>query len=146
MSLLGDIVTLVPEAEEFLNAGIPVLESIGVGIGKFVGGIISGVGSGIAEQLPPISAAMKEFVNNFVGIDSSALDGAKSLAEVITAIGAASIVDGIAGFLNFSKETPIEQFASNAGQLVDAVARISAKLEGVTINDEAIEKVAKAGT
>ena len=146
MSLLGGLVTLVPQAEEFLNAGIPVLESIGVGIGKFVGGIIGGVGSGIAEQLPPISAAMKEFVNNFVGIDSSALDGAKSLAEIITAIGAASIVDGIAGFLNFSKETPIEQFASNAGQLVDAVTGISAKLEGVTINDEAIDKVAKAGT
>ena len=146
MSLLGGLVTLVPEAEEFLNAGIPVLESIGVGIGKFVGGIIGGIGSGIAEQLPPISAAMKEFVNNFVGIDSSALDGVKSLAEIITAIGAASIVDGIAGFLNFSKETPIEQFASNAGQLVDAVAGISAKLEGVTIDDKAIEKVAKAGT
>ena len=143
---LGALVTYIPQVEEFLNNGIPVLEAIGVGIGKFIGGFIGGVGSGFAEQLPPISAAIKEFVNNFVGINTSAVDGAKALAEVISAIGVSSITDGIASILNFSKENPIEQFATNAGALVDAVKGISEKLNGVTINEEALEQVAKVGT
>ena len=145
MVALGGLVSSIPQVEEFLNKGIPVLESIGVGLGKFIGGFIGGIGSGFCEQLPAMSAAITDFVNNFTGIDSSSLDGVSALTEVITAIGAASIVDGIANVLNFSKQTPIEQFATNAEQLVDAVKGISDKLKGVTINEEQIAAVAKAG-
>lgn len=132
-------------AEQALDGAIMVLGKVGEAFGKLIGNFIGGIGSGIAKQLPTISEAITDFVNNFTGIDASSLSGVSTLAEVITAIGAASIVDGIANVLNFSKQTPIEQFATNAEQLVDAVKGISEKLKGVTINEEQIAAVAKAG-
>lgn len=146
MIALGALVNLIPEVQQFVDTGIPLLVSIGEGIGRFVGAFIGGIGTGICEQLPRMSECISEFVNNFTGIDSSAVDGVKSFAEVIAAIGSASIVDGIAGLLNFSEETPIEQFKQNALDLVTAIKEISESLNGVTINDTAIESVAKAGT
>ena len=146
MIALGALVNLFPEVQQFVDTGIPLLVSIGEGIGRFIGAFIGGIGTGICEQLPRMSECISEFVNNFTGIDSSAVDGVKSFAEVIAAIGSAAIVDGIAGVLNFSEETPIEQFKQNALDLVSAIKEISESLNGVTINDTAIESVAKAGT
>lgn len=142
---LGGLMTYVPEAQQFLDAGIPVLESIGVGIGKFVGGIIGGVGSGIAGQLTEIGTALTTFVNGFADVDPNAFSGVSSIAKCIAIIGGASIIDGIANFLNFSDQTPMEQFMTSAVQLVTTMITVSGMLKGVTIENDKIDAVAKAG-
>lgn len=144
MTAIGALVTAVPKVEEFLNKGIPVLEAIGSGIGKFIGAFVGGIGTGLCEQLPIMSDAISEFVNNFTEINSSSLDGVNTLAKVIKAIAGASILNGLSSIFNFGK-SPIEQFKESASQLVDVVVYISDKVKGKSIDSEQIKIFANAG-
>lgn len=144
ISAVAGLVGSIPGAQEFLNNGIPVLEAIGTGLGKFIGGFVGGIGEGITDSLPAMSENIKAFVNNFTGIDSSAVEGAKSVVGVITAIAGANIADFISKMLTLGQD-PMETFGSNLNSFGDAVISFSNKLREANIDESAIAAAANVG-
>ena len=142
---VASLVNLIPGAQKFLDGGIQILEKLGYGLGSFFGNIVGGFASGTTSGLPEIADNLKTFVNTFSGIDKSAFDGVKVLADVITEISAAGILNGISKFLNFG-EDPMKQFAENVTILVGSLVDISTKLnESGGVDTTAIEKIANIG-
>ena len=142
---VASLVNLIPGAQKFLDGGIQILEKLGYGLGSFFGNIVGGFASGTTSGLPEIADNLKTFVNTFSGIDKSAFDGVKVLADVITEISAAGILNGISKFLNFG-EDPMKQFAENVTILVGSLVDISTKLnESGGVDTTAIEKIANVG-
>lgn len=117
----------VDNIENKLDGAIMVLEKVGYAFGSIVNGFAVGATSG----LPDIAENLTDFINAFSGIDSGALSGVKTLADVIIEITGASILDGIAKFVNKGK-SPFEQFADNLeafGKAIDAISGIASKLD-----------------
>ena len=98
--LVGGINELCPELETFLDSGITVLNKVASGIGQFVGNLISGIGIGVTDGLPAIGENIKAFTDSLAGVDSSSVDAATSIASVIVALSASSVLDGISGLLS----------------------------------------------
>lgn len=98
--LVGGINELCPELETFLDSGITVLNKVASGIGQFVGNLISGIGIGVTDGLPAIGENIKAFTDSLAGVDSSSVDAATSIANVIVALSASSVLDGISGLLS----------------------------------------------
>ena len=117
----------VDNIENKLDGAIMVLEKVGYAFGSIVNGFAVGATSG----LPDIAENLTDFINAFSGIDSGALSGVKTLADVIVEITGASILDGIAKFVNKGK-SPFEQFADNLeafGKAIDAISGIASKFD-----------------
>ena len=117
--------------EDKLDGAIMVLEKVGYALGTFFGSMVGGFAAGATSGLPDIAANLTDFINAFSDIDSGALSGVKTLADVIVEITGASILDGIAKFINKGK-SPFEQFADNLdafGKAIDAISGIASKLD-----------------
>lgn len=117
--------------EDKLDGAIMVLEKVGYALGTFFGSMVGGFAAGATSGLPDIAANFTDFINAFSDIDSGALSGVKTLADVIVEITGASILDGIAKFVNKGK-SPFEQFADNLeafGKAIDAISGIASKLD-----------------
>lgn len=117
--------------EDKLDGAIMVLEKVGYALGTFFGSMVGGFAAGATSGLPDIAANLTDFINTFSDIDSGALSGVKTLADVIVEITGASILDGIAKFVNKGK-SPFEQFADNLeafGKAIDAISGIASKLD-----------------
>ena len=138
---VASLVNLIPGAQKFLDGGIQILEKLGYGLGSFFGNIVGGFASGTTSGLPEIADNLKTFVNTFSGIDKSAFDGVKVLADVITEISAAGILNGISKFLNFG-EDPMKQFAENVTILVGSLVDISGEN---AVDLSAVENAVNAG-
>lgn len=106
MAALGALVTQIPEAQQFLEAGIPVLKALGEGIGSFVGGLVGGaIGAGagaassglvtLGENLSKFMDNIQPFLEGCGSIDGSIVEGAKNLALAVMALCAADIMDSI---------------------------------------------------
>lgn len=91
---LGLLSEKVPQIEEFLNKGIPILEKIGVAIGSFIGSIISGFADAVLDILPIFGTKLSEFMDNMSGF----IEGAKNL-EGVDFGGLMALAAGITAFL-----------------------------------------------
>ena len=145
LTAIAGLIAMIPGAQEFLENGIPVLEAIGNGLGSFLGGFIGGIGEGITDSLPAISENIRSFVENFSGIDSGALEGAKAAVGVIAAIAGANVMDFISRFLTFGQD-PMQTFKTNLVGFAETMSEVSAKLSENPINQEAITAAANAGS
>ncbi len=137
----------IPGLTWLVNEGGNFLEAIGTAIGQFVGGIVGGVAKGITSALPEIATDLSNFMTNvqpFVdgikSVDSSALLGAKSLAAMILAVTASSLLERITSFItggnslsNFSEELIV--FGKNFATFADSIAGI---------DDDAVKATANA--
>jgi tape measure domain-containing protein len=102
LGALGALMTYIPNAEQFLDKGIVVMEKIGTAIGAFVGGLIGGIAAGVASSLPAIATSLSDFMANlepFIAgiknIDDKVLVGAGILAATILALSVADFITGI---------------------------------------------------
>ena len=123
---IGALVTEFPKIEEFLNAGIPVLEQIGYAIGSFFGNIIGGFLGNLTSGLPEIATDLSNFMINLMPfiagaklIDVSVLEGIGVLSAAIIALTVADFVEGVSSFLqggsNFAElGMQLSQFMINA--------------------------------
>lgn len=118
---IGALATYVPQMEEFIDKGIPILEKIGLGLGLFIGNLVGGILGGavqaIMSVLPAIGNSLSEFMQNvqpFVSmastIDGGALlKGIGGLSAAILLLTAADLISGIAsiftgGFADLGSE------------------------------------------
>jgi hypothetical protein len=96
----------IPGLEWLINEGGNFLQTIGTAIGKFFGGITGGFAEGASAALPQIGSDLSAFMTNatpFIEgakqLDSSMLEGVKSLTGAILALTAANVLDGIASWI-----------------------------------------------
>lgn len=142
---VGALSAGIPEVEQFLDEGIPILEKIGVGIGKFIGGFIGGIASGAISTFPEICGYIQEGMSKIGAIDTAAIEGGKNLIEAMAMLAGASILDTVAGWLPGGGD-PIETFKENVLAFAGVMTELSTALSGSTINTTAITQLAEAGT
>ena len=145
---LGALVKAIPDLEELLTRGIPILSKIGYAIGEFVGNLVGGFLGGLSNALPEIadnlSSFMKKlqpFIDGARSVDSAVAKGALYLAETILVLTATSIINGIAKFLGGDSD-----FGKLGEQLVpfgEAMAEFAKEVKG--IDPEVVEAAANAG-
>ena len=145
---IGALASEYPKLEDFLNKGIPILESIGHAIGSFFGNIVGGFMDGVSSGLPEVGKnlslfmmSMQPFIMGAKMIDDSALSGVKSLAEMIALVGASSIIDTIAS--KITGKSSMDAFSTQIIGFADAMVKFSAKVKG--IDESAVTAAANAG-
>ncbi len=99
----------IPGLSWLINEGGNLLESLGVSLGRFVGGLIGGVAIGATNQLPVLAQnlsmfmeAMEPFIANAKNIDAGSMDGIGTLAGAILKITAADVLSGISSWIKGS--------------------------------------------
>lgn len=146
---IGALVTYVPQVEEFLNKGIPVIENIAYALGSFFGHIIEGFATSVLDIIPSLGTKLAEFMTNaepfFSGIkmvDEGTATSAKAMAQTILYITGASILDGITRFLGITGS--MESFSSQLTAFGKAMVSFSKTVSG-NIDENAVTAAANAG-
>ena len=137
--------------EEFLNTGMPILESIGSAIGRFFGNIVSGFASGALSCLPELANMLSLFMTNLnpflkasKNIDPASTKGANEITKSILALTAVNLLDSISRFLGLGK-SGIDGFTENAKTLAEGVVEFSKTIEKSKIDTAKIRVAAEAG-
>lgn len=151
LAAVAGLVTFIPELDEFLNKGIPVLNTIAYAIGSFFGNIVGGFSAGASSGLPEIATNISGFIENLEpGMnklktfgDGTVLDGVKSVIGVVGAITAADLLSKITSFLSFGQD-PMTKFKTMLDSFADAVISFSDKITG-QIDEGAVTAAANAG-
>lgn len=135
---VGGIMELCPILKDFLDVGIPILEQLANAVGSIMGNLISGFMTAVTDGLPEVGVKLSEFATNlqpFITVMSqinpNMMESIKTLVGAITALTAASLMDGITSFLTggsdlgeFGKKiapmgTHMRQFVDNLGEFGD---------------------------
>lgn len=138
----------IPGLEWLIAEGGDFLQKVGTAIGKFIGGIVGGVAEGVTSALPGIGMNLSTFMMNIqpflLGaklIDQGAMDGVKSLVEVMALLTGASFLESINSWL-----TGGSSFTDFAAKLVvfgQAMKQYADTMSGM--DTAAVEASAKAG-
>jgi tape measure domain-containing protein len=144
LTAIGALVTEIPQVEEWLDAGIPILEKIAYALGSFFGNVIGGFGAGLTSGLPDIGANLSMFMMQampfFMGLkmlDSSTLEAAKNLAEMLLMITGSELLDAIASWM--TGESSLSSFSEGL-----AGFGLALKVYGNTVNGLDTEAIAKS--
>ena len=127
----------IPGLTWLVSEGGNFLEAIGTAIGQFIGGIIGGVAQGITSSFPQIGSDLSLFMTNlqpFIegakGIDSSVLEGVKSIVGVILAITAANVIQGLTSWITGGAS--ISTFAAELPALGAGIKAFSDSVTGIS--------------
>ena len=145
---IGALTTEFPKLQGFLDTGIPVIEQIGYALGSFFGNIIGGFTTGISAGLPAIGTDLSEFMTNakpfFDGlssVNSSAVDSAKALSEMIFILTGANIIQAVSSFFGFGKVS-LEAFGRELSSFAPHFSKYAEAIKGV--DSSAVEASANA--
>jgi tape measure domain-containing protein len=145
LAILGGLAQ-IPGLEWLISEGGSFLQTIGTAIGKFLGGIIGGFAQGMSAALPQIGADLSAFMTNALPfimgakmIDSSSLEGVRSLVDIILALTGANILEGLTSWFTggssltkFGEE--IAAFAPSIKSYADTVKDIDASAVEASVN------------
>lgn len=103
---LGALTTYIPQVEEFLDKGIPVLSKIGTAIGEFIGNIFEGLFSNSGGEEPKslmdkfgeFIQSMGDLFNNVKEVDSSKIDNIKKMCTAMLAISGTGVLTSLLNF------------------------------------------------
>lgn len=103
---LGALTTYIPQVEEFLDKGIPVLSKIGTAIGEFIGNIFEGLFSNSGGEEPKslmdkfgeFIQSMGDLFNNVKEVDSSKIDNIKKMRTAMLAISGTGVLTSLLNF------------------------------------------------
>ena len=132
-----------------INGAIPVMEGIGKALGGLIGGFLGGMASGAMSALPQISSYISQFWMNLqpfvIGMQvmgPEALNGVKTLVEMLMMITAADFIEGITHMFGGSS---MDNFAVNIVKFGAAISAFSAILSAGNFNGETVTAAANAG-
>lgn len=128
----------IPGLSWLIEEGADLLKNIGNAIGGLIGGIVGGIAEGVTSALPQIGSdlsgfmsAAQPFIEGARQIDSSVMDGVKTLVGVILALTGVNIFDKLTSWLtggsslvDFGEE--LAAFGPCMKQYADSVAGIDA--------------------
>lgn len=105
-AVVGALVTKFPQLEEFVNTGIPVLETLASGLGSIIGSFVGGFAEGVMSGLPGIGTSLSQFMMNAMPfitgaklIDSTVMDGVATLSKAVLTLTAANVIEGLTSWL-----------------------------------------------
>ena len=134
---IGWISKKIPELEEFLNAGIPIIEKIGYAIGSFFGNMVGGFTGGLSSGLPDMAtdlsnfmANLKPFIDGASSIDEGIVDNIKGLAASILVLTGADFLSNINSLL-FGEDTSFADFGSELVSFGESLAAFSSATAGI---------------
>ena len=149
---IGALMTYVPEAEQFLDKGIVVLEKIGYALGSFFGNIIGGFLESIIDGLSGLEQLgtslsnfmekLQPFIDGVKQMDESTANAVKALTGMILSLCAANILDAVAGWIK--GKSSIEDFANQIVPFGKAIVTFSKTVAG-NIDESAVTAAANAG-
>ena len=137
----------IPGLEWLISEGGNLLQTLGTAIGQFIGGIAGGIASGFTSSMPQMASDLstfmtnlQPFINGAQSIDPSSLEGVKTLAQVILALTAADLINGVTSWITGGNS--LSKFAE---QLVPFGTAMKAYSDSVTgINASAVQGSATA--
>ena len=122
-----------PELEEFLNAGIPIIEKIGYAIGSFFGNMASGFSSELPDVATNLSKFMSElqpFIDGASSIDEGVVDNIRKLFGAILLLTGAEFIDSITSLLP-GKDTSFADFGSELESFGESLSKFAGATEGI---------------
>ena len=148
LAALGAI-NSIPGVQEFVDKGIPLLNSIASGLGQAIGNLISGLGVGLTDGLPAIADNLTSFMEKMSSgfaesakaFDGEVLEGVGVLAGAIIALTAAEFINGIASLFGLGDFSSLGEQLTSLGT---AMRDFSDTL-GPNFNTGAVEAAAAAG-
>lgn len=146
---LGALMQYVPEAQQFIVQGIPILEMIGYAIGSFVGHLLSGLAVGLTSGLPTIAEnlsmfmeKLQPFIDGAKQIDTSIAESVGKLALAILAITGANLLNSIVSFIG--GEDSFMKFAAMIVPFGEKIVEFSSVVDG-KVKESSVEAAANAG-
>ena len=148
---------VIPDLENFLASGIPILQKVGQAIGEFVGGIIGGVAAGasyglviLAENLEEFIKALKPFMEEVKNIDDSVIEGAMKLVGMLLLFAAADFIAAVASFAGIATGGAIDTLMEKLPMLGKAMKDFAESLDGtnlaaLAIGAEAARAISEVG-
>ena len=137
----------IPGLEWLISEGGNFLQTLGTAIGQFIGGIAGGIASGFTSSMPQMASDLSAFMTNlqpFIdgakSIDAAAMEGVKSLAQVILTLTAADLLSGITSWITGGSS--LSDFATQLVPFGAAMRAYSDEVSG--INASAIQSSAIA--
>lgn len=129
---LGSIAK-IPGVQDLLEGGGGVLEAIGSGIGRFVGGIVDGFHNAATKSLPEIgnklntfAGSLKKFFGTLSGIDKGNIEKLKTITNSLNTLTNANVTN------EHSKgKEGIKDLVKNASVFVESTKGLIAKLGDV---------------
>lgn len=141
---LGALATYVPEMQQLLDSGMPVLMQIGTAIGAFfgniLGGIIGGIGTAVIALLPYVGESLSKFmeaVQPFIDGASKVgwdlLAGVTCLTAAIVLLTAADLIANLTTFGTFGLTLigigwSLSQFMENAKPFIEGAKGLDASV------------------
>lgn len=126
----------IPGLRWLVNEGGEMMKSIGGAIGGFVGSVIGGIASGVTSSLPQIGSDLSTFMTNLdpflegaKSIDSTALDGVKTITDIILALTGANILEGIAKWI--TGESSITTFSGQLKTFGEGLKDFATEVTGI---------------
>lgn len=123
--------------KRLLNGGMEVMAKLGTAIGDFVGNIIAGIGRGIGEALAGIGEGLSKFwedaepfFDGVSNIDSSCLDGIKTIAQAVLILSAADFINGITSIIGM-KTTTLEDFGNQLAAMAPSIKEYADTVDGI---------------
>ncbi len=155
LGAIGGLISLIPGAQEFLDSGIPIMESIGKNLGALVGGIFAGIGEAVTGALPnmasDITLAMSQLsVASSLAqmIEPGSFDGVADLVDVLGSIALNSVGTSISDVFTslFSdSETSMDKFKEDGVAFFNAMKDITDAATGITIEESSFDAIVAAG-
>lgn len=126
------------------NAGYLVAIIAALAVESLINGLTTLIGGGIADlgaELSEFGMSLLPFISVLTLFDETKVAAAQSLADLIMAITASKIVDGIAKFLNLGSD-PMTKFADGLGPLGEGITSFCTSLTDLSKED--VEKAKTA--
>ena len=155
---LGALFTAIGALNSFLDGGLadtinkaaPVMQAIGNALGSLIGGFVGGIASGAMSALPDIGLSISQFWMNIqpfvLGmkiLGPDALNGVKTLVDMLTAITAGNIFESLSQFLTGGNS--MDNFAVNLQKFGMAISAFSMTLSVGNFNGDTVTAAANAG-
>ena len=146
LGLLG-IIGQFEKAKDHLQKGLDVFVMLGEALGKFAGAILEGIASSVMSIIENLGTSLSNFwyniqpfINGMRSLDSSILESAKNLAEILLILGGAEIVSAIANWLGGSKD--FDNMKETLVGFADTIIEFSNRISALSEDDIAKTKLA----
>ena len=136
------------KASETIIRGIEILGDIFYAVGQAFGKIVAGIADGLFNIIDSLGTHLSNFYTNVTpfiegmkSIPSSVMDGAKSLAEAVLCIMAASVLDRVTSWMGLGTSS-LEAFGDNIAALGSGLRTFSDEISDLTEDDISKAKLA----
>ena len=152
-AVLGALTTYIPQVEEFLDKGIPVLSKIGTAIGEFIGNIFEGLfrNSGgeepksLMDKFSEFVQSMGDLFSNVKEVDSGKIDNIKKMCTAMLAISGTGVLTSLLDF--FGSGDGLDKLGEQLPKFGTALKKFSDSLTADGgIDEDALNAASKAMT